>query len=80
MVKNIGHIETLRQIDFLKRNNDLKEKASYLLKVLIAFYEKNKDIKLELNENKDDLKYSIPEIINIKLNLLIDEKTNSNIQ
>ena len=42
--------------------------------MLIPFYEKNKDIKLELNEYKDDLKYTILEIDNIKLNRLIDEK------
>ena len=68
------HIEPIVQQVFINRNCELKNKAQNLLKVLIALYEKNKIILLDVENKEDDLTKTIVENDNLNLNLFIDNK------
>ena len=68
------HIEPIVQQSFINRNSELKNKAQNLLKVLIALYEKNKIILLDVENKEDDLTKTIVENDNLNLNLFIDNK------
>ena len=68
------HIEPIVQQVFINRNCELKNKAQNLLKVLIALYEKNKIILLDVENKEDDLTKTIVEYNNLNLNLFIDNK------
>jgi hypothetical protein len=68
------HIEPIVQQGFINRKSELKNKAQNLLKVLIALYEKNKIILLDVENKEDDLTKTIVENDNLNLNLFIDNK------
>ena len=46
------HLESILKIGFLDRNSNVKNAAQNLQKLLTVLYEKNKKIKLELNDKK----------------------------
>jgi len=68
------HMEPLINKGLIYRNKHLQSKAKALNKCLISLNEKNKSIKFEDNTGKLNLKLTMPEINNLKLNLFMDEK------
>ena len=67
-----NHIEPLTQYKLLDKFHELKCKVSSLVNILVTFNEKNKDIKIVLEDDKNNINKTIPELDNLSLNLFRD--------